>query len=142
MPQRSDRQPSAADRLALIARRLRAVREIVCPVQSDAARAAGETAPTWNRYERGGSRVDILALASFCDAYDVTTDFILRGTPVGLRHEVLIRLLKHAPELVPGSTELSLSGGEERSAERQAQMPSGNAVQRRTGRTEGESSGH
>lgn len=54
---------------------------------------AGVPAPTWNRYEKGRSLPDLLALSDFCAYYGVSTDYVLLGTKRGLCDQVIERLV-------------------------------------------------
>lgn len=93
-----------------MARRLRLLRETLTPSQVEGAEAAGESAPTWNRYENNKGRIDLLALVRFCDTFNVTTDWVLRGRTEGMRSEITIRLLravKDEPELLAGPADTS-----------------------------------
>jgi transcriptional regulator with XRE-family HTH domain len=114
MPKRPDLNPGDTERMRRMARRLRLLREILTPSQVEGAEAAGESASTWNRYENNKGRIDLFALVRFCDTFNVTTDWVLRGRTEGMRSEVAIRLLRAArdePELLAGQGDIVAPAG-------------------------------
>ena len=65
--------------------RLARLRQIVEPVQADAARRAGVSVHVWSRMEKpGGSTVDPVALASWCAEHGLPADYVITGRLDGL----------------------------------------------------------
>jgi transcriptional regulator with XRE-family HTH domain len=100
----------------------------VTPVQADAARAAGVSVFSWNRYEKGGTKVDAVALAKFCDAFDVAAEYVITGKLTG-QPDPLLRLLAAAEAASVAETAAAeppaslLSAAPPRSAARASRQP-------------------
>lgn len=92
MAEHSDRSPEATKLAHAQALRLRRFRSTLTPIQADAARAAGVGKDVWNRMELGETRINAVALARFCDAYEVPTEYVMTGRFTGLE-ESLVRAL-------------------------------------------------
>ena len=102
MAEHSDTGPEASRIAREQQERLRRLRSIVAPVQVEAARAAGVTKDVWNRMELGRTRVDPIALARFCAAYDLPAGYVVTGHFAGLPDGVIRRLVQlEAEEAAP-----------------------------------------
>jgi transcriptional regulator with XRE-family HTH domain len=64
--------------------RLARLRQIMEPVQADAARRAGVSFHAWSRMETGKSTVDAVALARWCEAHNLPADYVILGRLDGL----------------------------------------------------------
>lgn len=65
--------------------RLRRLRQILEPVQADAARRAGVSIHSWSRMETPGkTSVDPVAVARWCQAQSIPADYIIMGRLDGL----------------------------------------------------------
>jgi transcriptional regulator with XRE-family HTH domain len=107
VPINRDQTPEASAIKAAQKARLRALREILDPVQSNAARRSGVSVPSWNRMEVGDTEVSAVALARFCAAYGVPAEWVITGGLAGLRPEIVLVLAREHPELIAGAGESS-----------------------------------
>lgn len=73
--------------------RLEAVRLALELSQKDAARDAGVSQSAWANWEAGIRLVDASALTRFAQLHGITTDWVYRGSAVGLPAELVARLL-------------------------------------------------
>lgn len=92
MPQNAT-TPGASDTEAAQRRRLRALRRMCTDWMVDAAEAAGVSEHSWGRMERGPTGIDIVALARFCRAYQVPSEYVTTGEFAGLSREQIDRLV-------------------------------------------------
>lgn len=99
MPRRARTQTSAAI-LEGMSERLKWVREIVEPNQSECARLMGIVASTWNKYEAGTRTPDIFVLIEFCNRFRCSLDFLYRGLLDGLDRDLERKLVALHPQLV------------------------------------------
>lgn len=80
--------------LADARQRLIIARKAVAPSQVAVARRLGlANSNQWTRYEVGERKPSLAVLVRFCDAYEVTLDFILRNVTDGLRPDLIPDLL-------------------------------------------------
>lgn len=84
--------PSVAERLKEIGRRITQAREALGLSQVEVCRMieVGET--TWNNWEQGKRRPDPLVMVRFAENYGITLDWVYRGDREGLRGRVLSKL--------------------------------------------------
>lgn len=80
----ADRSTTATQIRAAQQERLARLRQIMEPVQADAARRAGVSVHAWSRMETGKSTVDPVALARWCEAHDLPADYVILGRLDGL----------------------------------------------------------
>lgn len=131
MPHYADDSESATWLAERQARRLRALREVIEPIQADAGRPAGVSQSAWYRMENGISRVDPIALARFCAAYGVPAGWVISGDPAGLPPLILRALAEGVPELFGPDRTGAVSAGIAAPATR---VPSGSLGGTRKGR--------
>jgi len=84
MPDYSDKSPEATRIAAEQQQRLRRLRVALTPNQAEAARASGVGKDAWNKMEMGRTRVNAVALARFCGAYGLPTEYVMTGAFTGL----------------------------------------------------------
>lgn len=89
MVKHSDLRGGASELAAAQARRLRRLRALITHYQVDAAVAAGVSPDAWSRMELGTARIDIVALARFCQSYAVPAEYVVTGRLTGLSDEFL-----------------------------------------------------
>src|SRR4028119_947125 len=70
--------------IALIARRLRVLREAMAENQAEFCRRVGISQTAWNNYERGRARLSINAATKIREALKIPTDWIYYGDTVVL----------------------------------------------------------
>lgn len=93
MPRQSDQSPAASTIRAAQAARLRQLREVLTPVQADAAREAGVSVFSWNRMETCNTDINAVALARFCAAYKVPAEYVVTGSYMGMPDAILPALV-------------------------------------------------
>lgn len=79
--------------LIAIGARLAAAREAVGRSQAEVCRAIGVSAGTWNHWEKGRRKQDMIALIRFANLYDVPLDWILQGRTGNLSQKLFAKLL-------------------------------------------------
>lgn len=84
------------DSLAEIGARLVRTREALGYNQSDFATHAGIGKSTLNQWESGTQRPSLDEAAKLCDRYGLTLEWIYRGNPFGVPHEIAIKILPYA----------------------------------------------
>lgn len=84
MVEHSDKSHTASEVRAAQQRRLTRLRQIIEPVQADAARRAGVSVHAWSRMETGKATVDPVALARWCTAHDIPAEYVITGRLDGL----------------------------------------------------------
>ena len=90
--------------------RLRRLRESVEPVQANAARRAGVSVHSWSRMETGLSSVDIVALARWCESYNLPADYVVTGRLDGLPDAVKRQLILAETALAAAATSGAVQG--------------------------------
>lgn len=78
--------------------RLWALREALKLTQKEAALAAGVGNTTWANYEAGTRQIDPAALTRFINIYGGTTEWIYRGSAMGLPAELQSLILSHTAQ--------------------------------------------
>jgi len=102
MVEHSDTSQAASDIRAAQQQRLTRLRQIMEPVQADAARRAGVSVHAWSRMETGRSTVDPVALARWCGAHAIPAEYVITGHLDGLPDRVkrlVIRAEQDAEQL-------------------------------------------
>ena len=84
MVEHSDKSKTASEVRAAQQQRLGRLRQIMEPVQADAARRAGVSVHAWSRMETGKATVDPVALARWCAAHDIPAEYVITGRLDGL----------------------------------------------------------
>ena len=111
MVEHSDKSKTASEVRAAQQLRLARLRQIMEPVQADAARRAGVSVHAWSRMETGKATVDPVALARWCAAHDIPAEYVITGRLDGLS-EAVKRLVVRAEQ----EAELQLAGPQNTSA--------------------------
>jgi transcriptional regulator with XRE-family HTH domain len=88
MVEHSDTSKAASDIRAAQQQRLTRLRQIMEPVQADAARRAGVSGHAWSRMETGKATVDPVALARWCNAHGIPAEYVITGRLDGLSEAV------------------------------------------------------
>lgn len=96
---RKARPEGATERRALMARRLRQIRQVLEGNQAEVARNVGVSVHAWNRYELGARDIPLDALAAFCRFYAVSADWVLMGDLLSLPKHVLAALVAANPDV-------------------------------------------
>lgn len=86
----------------LIGERLSMVVAIVGVSQSAIGREIGVDQSTVTKWLKGQRVPSVYQMALFCETYGCSLDFIYRGSLVGVRQDLAVRLAAHFPDLVLG----------------------------------------
>lgn len=91
-----------ADRQLLrqIGQRIRWAREVLGLTRPQLAEMIGVDVGTWAWYEQGKRFPDLMRIPDICGRLKVDTEYLIRGSLLGVEKEVAIRLAARHPELV------------------------------------------
>lgn len=81
------------DWLAALASRIFLSREALGIKPVDLAKELGISPARWSHYETGKRPLDIEIAVKFCTRYGLTLDWLYRGMPQGLPHDIANRIL-------------------------------------------------
>jgi DNA-binding XRE family transcriptional regulator len=87
---------------AAAGRRMQMVAAVAELSQSEIARAVRVDQSTVNKWFAGKRLPSVYQVSMFCEAYGASLDFIYRGSLVGCRMELAVKLAATYPELVLG----------------------------------------
>jgi transcriptional regulator with XRE-family HTH domain len=59
-----------------------------------AAREVGVSQQRWSNYESGTRTISLMVIIKLCEVFGVTTDYLIRGSVVGVAEATLKRLRK------------------------------------------------
>ena len=81
---------------AVIAARLKKTREVLVPEAAVLCRVIKCSPSRWSNYESGERRITLQIADKLCDHYSLTLDWIYRGNPARLPHDLVLKLQETA----------------------------------------------